>query len=444
VVSDIANFFNSVLHSEVSSAFRSLPIPSDMVGLLFFLLERLAIRATYSDSPGIGLPIDEFECSRTIANLLLFAHDRRIVKLVGPQAYVRWMDDQVIGVNSEAQGLRVLSAIQDSLANLYLTPNAKKSVVLSLAEAKIHFHLDTNADLDALEARVAARSAPRLTLVRELARTWRLAMRNEDKGQWEQIQKRIYKLAGLTKGRFLRRRAISDLLQNPGLAERISSYMRCSGSAAEYLRFTNSVVAHRQQIHQDVPLLLFESLLRMETRGFTARRVLQIAGRVLNEVLSGERAELFAAPACLLILRFGGRRDLSLLRPCFRDRRKALPSGLIRAAATVYAGEGKKEFNDVRRSAAVLLLNPLALMVRLVLRIMKFSEVPDRYKARLHTRRDPVNNKDYLDMRMLVAARLLALNRRKAVRLWLKSWILSLRKQKLSAFDKQMLARLVP
>jgi hypothetical protein len=354
------------------------------------------------------------------------------------------MDDQVIGVSSEAQGLRVLSAIQDSLASLYLTPNAKKSVVLSLADAKIHFHLDTNAELDGLEAKLAAKSVRRLTLVRELTRAWRIAMRNEDKGQWEQIQKRIYRLAGLTKGRFLRRRAISDLLQNPGLAERISSYMRCSGSAAEYLRFTSSVVAHRQQIHQDVPLLLFESLLRMETRGFTARRVLQRAETVLEEVLDGRRPELFAAAACLLILRFGSRRDLSLLRPCFRDRRKALPSDLIRAAATVYASEGKNEFNDVRRSAAVLLLNPLALMVRLGLRIMKFSEVPDRYKARLHTRYDPLTNQDYLDMRTLVAARLLALNRRKSIRLWLKSWALSLSKRKLSAFDKRLLARLVP
>jgi hypothetical protein len=78
VVSDITNFFNSVLHSEVSRAFRNLSVPGEMVGLLFFLLERLSIRATYCDSPGIGLPIDEFECSRTIANLILFPHDRRI------------------------------------------------------------------------------------------------------------------------------------------------------------------------------------------------------------------------------------------------------------------------------------------------------------------------------------------------------------------------------
>jgi hypothetical protein len=444
VVSDITNFFNSVLHSEVSRAFRNLPVPSDMVGLLFFLLERLAIREAYSDSPGIGLPIDEFECSRTIANLILFGHDSRIVKLVGPEAYVRWMDDHVIGVKSETQGLRVLAAMQDSLAGLYLTPNVKKSVILSLADAKVHFHLDTNANLDALEGKIASRSARRPTLVRELIRTWRLAMQDENKGHWEQIQSRIYKIAGLTRARFLRPRAISDLLENPGLAERISSYMRCSGSAAEYLRFTNSVMAHRRQIHDDIPLLLLESLLRVETRGFTSRQILRMGKTVLTEVLEGSRSDLFVAPAALLILRFGGRRDLSLLRRCFRDPRKGLPSGLIRATAIVYAGAGKKEFDHVRKSAAVLLLNPLALMVRLIQRIIQFTEVPDRYKGRLKTRRDPVNNRNYLDTRMLVAARLLALNRKKAVRLWLKSWALNLRKEKLSVFDKRLLARLIP
>jgi hypothetical protein len=89
------------------------------------------------------------------------------------------MDDHVVGVKSEAQGVRVLAAMQDSLAGLYLTPNAKKSVILSLAEAKVHFHLDTNAILDALEAKIAAASSWRPTLVRELNRTWRLAKQHE-------------------------------------------------------------------------------------------------------------------------------------------------------------------------------------------------------------------------------------------------------------------------
>jgi len=443
VVSDVTNFFNSVLHSEVSRAFRGLPIPGEMVGLLFFLLERLAIRATYGDSPGIGLPIDEFECSRTVANLILFPHDRRMVKLVGTQAYVRWMDDHVIGVDSEAKGRRALAAMQDSLASLYMTPNAKKSLVLTLAEAKVHFHLDTNGDLDALEQKVANTRHRRLSLVRQLTRAWRAALQNEDKGQWEQIQSRVYKLAGVTRARFLRRRAISDLLQNPTLAERISSYMRCSGSASEYLRFIKSVTSHRQQIHKDVPLLLLESLLRVETTSYSARRILRIAETVFSEVLEGRRDELFAAPACLSILRFGTRSDWARLKSGFRDRQRALPPRLIRAAAVVYASAGRREFTEVRRAAAAHLLNPLGLMVRLVRRILKFNDVPDRYKARLNTRWDSAKNRPFLDMRMLVSARLLALNRKKNVRGWLKSWATKIKKERISTFDKRLLSRLV-
>jgi len=139
VITDITNFFDSVLHSEVSNAFRNYPIPSRLIGLLFYLLERLAIRADYSDSPRIGLPVDEFECSRTIANLVLFPHDRRMVELVGKEVYVRWMDDQAIGVASRAQGLQVVAAVGASLSKLYLTANAKKTRILSLKEAKAHF-----------------------------------------------------------------------------------------------------------------------------------------------------------------------------------------------------------------------------------------------------------------------------------------------------------------
>ena len=82
-------------------------------------------------------------------------------------------------------------------------------------------------------------------------------------------------------------------------------------------------------------------------------------------------------------------------------------------------------------------------MVRLVLRILKFIEVPERYKIRLNARWDSVKNRPYLDMRMLVSARLLALNRKKNVKQWLKTWAAKMKKERLSTFDKRLLARLV-
>ncbi len=323
VIRDITNFFNSVLHSEVSNAFRDFPIPSRLIGLLFFLLERLAIRTDYSGSPGIGLPVEEFECSRTVANLVLFSHDRRMVKIVGKDAYVRWMDDHVIGVKSRAEGLRVLGSLEDSLGKLYLTPNAKKSAVLSLPEAKLHFHLDTNASLDLLESKIAKKSFRRRSLVRELSRAWRVAMKHEGTGQWSQIQKRFYRLAGLTRARFLRKRAKKDLLVNPSLAERISDYMRCSGSVTEYLDFVKVVLAHKEQIHDDVALVFVESLLRLEARGAHAKMLVRTAERLLNAVSSKQRTALFAAPATLLVLRFGNRSHHSDLASLFsKDKQR--------------------------------------------------------------------------------------------------------------------------
>ena len=61
------------------------------------------------------------------------------------------MDDQNIGVDSRAQGLRVLARVGESLADLHLTPNAGKSRLLTLSEARRHFHLDLNDELDAIE-----------------------------------------------------------------------------------------------------------------------------------------------------------------------------------------------------------------------------------------------------------------------------------------------------
>jgi len=110
----------------------------------------------------------------------------------------------------------------------------------------------------------------------------------------------------------------------------------------------------------------------------------------------------------------------------------------------VYASYGRTEFSRVRRAAAVLLVNPLALLVRLVLRISKLAQVPNRYKARLIVRNDSVSGRKYLDMRVLLAARLLALNKRKSVQIWLKNWKTAVKKQGISAFDTNLIGRLLP
>ena len=191
VITDVTNFFDSVLHSHVAESLRGLQLPPRMVGLLFFLLERLSIRQDYTDSHRISLPVDEFECSRTLAHIVLFEHDHTMVKLVGEDDYVRWMDDQNIGVESRAHGLKVLAEVGRSLARHHLTANAKKSKILTLAEARRHFHLDLNLRLDDAHARAKQLPKGKPTFIRLLKSIWHQARRLEGIGEFDKVLSRL-------------------------------------------------------------------------------------------------------------------------------------------------------------------------------------------------------------------------------------------------------------
>jgi hypothetical protein len=134
-----------------------------------------------------------------------------------------------------SEGLRVVAAMARSLANLYLTASAPKTKVLSLTQARKHFHLEVNARLDEIAKMISSRAKTRRGLVRVLAREWRIANRSKDHGEWAKIQKRFYRLAGQIKGKFLRRSASRELLKTPTLTEQIADYMRCSGSVNAYI-----------------------------------------------------------------------------------------------------------------------------------------------------------------------------------------------------------------
>jgi hypothetical protein len=91
VVTDITNFFDSVLYSRIEESLFGLPVPPRMVSLLFLLLESLSLREAFAPVQRIGLPVDPCDCSRVLAHMMLFPHDDRMVQMAGEDAYVRWM-----------------------------------------------------------------------------------------------------------------------------------------------------------------------------------------------------------------------------------------------------------------------------------------------------------------------------------------------------------------
>jgi hypothetical protein len=218
--------------------------------------------------------------------------------------------------------------------------------------------------------------------------------------------------------------------------------MRCSGSTRSYIKFVGKARRHKEQIYEDVDLVLVESLLRLEPSSRQSVVLTKMALEMLKQIGNGERHVAFAPPVCLLLVRFGNAKGKAQLRRCFEERVLVKHSELVRASAIAYATFGRGEFNVVKRSASGLLTNTLALMVKMVRRIKKMERVPDRFKSRLSIRYDSVSNKHYIDMRTFVAGRLLRLNRRASVRAWISQWARSTRSNKLSKFDKKLLRRL--
>ncbi len=441
VTTDITNFFDSVLYSGVAESLHGIASPPRLISLLFFLLERLSVRGDYTESARIGLPVDEFDCSRKLAHILLFPHDGRMVNLIGENAYIRWSDDQNMGVQSRSDGFNLLANVQKSLAILHLTPAGEKSRVLSLSQARRHFHLDINSQLDRADALPCGTGRERKLLRAEITGIWRKARRYEGVGEWDKILKRIYRLAGLAQSRLFRQRAIRDLLQNPDLKQRIADYMRCTGTLPEYVAFVESVWHHNEQIYPDVNVALVESLLRLEPNKREYRTVRKIASDLLSGKLSLPGRSDCAAVAPLLILRVGDRRSLPLLRRCIEDPSEKLEPPVVRAAAVVYASYGIREFRVLRRAAARALTRQLATLVRLIERVLDYKDFPGRYKIRFETRYDAVAGRPFIDMRRLLAIRLLALNDRKAVRSWIAARAGQLQKSKVSGYDKALLAR---
>lgn len=187
--------------------------------------------------------------------------------------------------------------------------------------------------------------------------------------------------------------------------------------------------------------LLLRVLLRLEPAGYETRRLRTLATRLLRGQLNIPGLDECRAVAPLLILRFGDRRSLSTLQAIIDKEGSPL---VTRAVGIVVASYGTAEFAAVRKAASKLLRNPLASIVLLIDRIREYDFVPPRYVNRLSLHTDSVAGVKYVDMRSLLTARLLALNRTPAVIAWLKAWKQQMAKANISVYDQKLLARLLP
>ena len=220
--------------------------------------------------------------------------------------------------------------------------------------------------------------------------------------------------------------------------------MRSSGTPLEYLRFIDQAMQSDEQVYSDVNVAAVESLLRLEPGTYERTRIRELASSILQN-----RIPVAANPECkavapLLLLRFGDRRSIPLLRRLLVAEDVVASQPVARSVALVLASDGRSEFQHVRRVASRLLRNHLANVVLLIERIRGYDEVPVRYRNRLKERYDSITTKQYIDMRSILTARLLALSPSARVIQWVGQWKQEMLAKDVSAFDRRLLNRLIP
>ena len=109
----------------------------------------------------------------------------------------------------------------------------------------------------------------------------------------------------------------------------------------------------------------------------------------------------------------------------------------------MYASGGIRRFNEVKDQAGLLLRNHLSFLVRLINEIRRYDAVPERYRSRMSLAFDSVAGTKYVDMRVVLTAKLLLLNEHPKVTQWVKEWRATVLEAPISDYDRRMIRRLV-
>jgi len=351
VVTDISNYFDSIEHDLLLEYLAPLGLPRKAVGVLGKLLEVLKPTAGHSPNPRVGLPVDELDCSRQLAHIFLFEHDRSVNQTLsssGGQRYVRWMDDQNIGAESLTDARKIINLLTRSLQRQRLTLNAGKTLFLSPPEVVIHFHLDTNSALDEWNERWRrARYSPVAKARKELLEIWQSALLNESQGNWDKILKRFYAYVVPANAAFLDVRAYDDVVAHPAIAPRIFMSFVKRGRVKPLLDVFAQYVGDNESMFEATEAAFFDALLSGNVGAANERRSKAIVLSYLDNSLGNHsKGQLGRSVAILTYYWFGG--NAKDLHPILTDSGwSALSPQVGRTILATSAARAPRRFKEL-------------------------------------------------------------------------------------------------
>lgn len=341
VVTDITNYFDSISHELLKEYLAPFGLPRKAIGLLGRILEAFKPPAGHSPNPRIGIPVDEYDCSRELAHLFLFEHDRRIVAKVGEQNFARWMDDQNVGARSTTEARRLVHLLTSSLASQRLTLNAGKTQFLGPKEVRVTFQLDANAALDAWQEKYSGK-LPRLAgeAATELERQWKEILDSPagGKGHWDKVLKRVYGLAAKVGSSLLDGRMAEDLVEFPHLDKRIFTSLARRNKGHELFDLFMCYCRAGESLFEATEAAFFEACLLLDAPPALELQLRDLARGFARGEVEGQSGGAHPKASALLCLYWFGGGAEELASQFGSGNASDLPSWVARAwIATVAA-----------------------------------------------------------------------------------------------------------
>ena len=350
VETDIANFFPSVpLPALLEHVLANSNLGEDVVRLLDHMLRQFAPLTDYRRSAVVGLPQDNFNCSRILAHTFLKPLDDEFQAEGENNRFSRWVDDIVIGTDSKEEALRIVNRAQTSLEKLGLYPNTAKTRIIEADAFTADYMKGENDYLGEVEERYKAGIAEdmaefRRRLTEHLAigqpkpKSWiaflRPSYHREPKPKaWNAILRRYYSLSRRLRDETLLDHAIKHIDQSPDSLRHILEYLATFPLERERLDALIDLLRKLDGLYEDVELLACEYICVApnddsdEIRTRLSQWALEMVERRLTT------KPRLAAGACLVVGKFGKEEHIKRLTELFRT--KMTSDSVVRQQTTI-------------------------------------------------------------------------------------------------------------
>lgn len=330
VQSDIANFYASLDLEVVREQLHShTNLDVEVVRLCLRLLTHVLPHSSYANAPDMGLPQEVFNSSRTIAHSVLVDVDRSFDDKGKKGLYTRFVDDFTIGVQSEREGKKTVSRLQEALEPLGLTVNAAKTRIVRTEQLRFDLMVDENTHLDGVESSLKQTRPNGLRLLSiESDALADLVNRFEGLCELDPEKAPLYldrvlrRYLGIFRdvGHRLPDRFIFDyLISNPKSAHQTLEYVRGFQLTPEVRDFLVRRANEDMEIYGDVPLLCLETLatspnaLDIDFEKQTAEQALTLLRSLTNSSHPKghkELADRATALSLIVVAKFGNESTL--------------------------------------------------------------------------------------------------------------------------------------